>query len=222
MPNHITNVLTITAINVQQIKEEIAGPERLFDFNSVIQMPESLHIEASTFVEAAEWLQGGDEPRFGNKTKEEWLKLFGDKADEILRQGALRITNKKSFGFADWYGWAPANWGTKWNSYDNAERGESIKFETAWCCPEPVMKALSAKYPDAEFKLEYADEDRGSNCGTLIFKSGAMEIIEIAPTWSEQSEKEHRKWRKFALQLQHPGADPKDHGMDDNYEYIEE
>jgi len=221
MPNHITNVLTITAPNVPQIMAEIAGPERLIDFNNIIQMPKSLKIEASTWVEAAEWLQGGDEPRFNQKTKEEWLALFGDKAEETLRQGSLRISNKKSYGYADWYGWAPNNWGTKWNSYDCAMRGDLIKFETAWNYPEPVMKALSAKYPEAEFKLDYADEDMGSNCGTVIFKAGAKEIIEIAPSWSLLSPADQRKWREFAFKLRYPGADPKDHDMNEHYEYIE-
>lgn len=222
MPNHITNVLTITAENADQIKAEIAGSERLIDFNAVIKMPESLMIEASTFVEAAAWIAGGDEPKYNQKTKDEWLSLFAEQREILLEQGRKHNANISRYGYANWYGWAPDYWGTKWNAYDTAMRGDSIKFETAWCFPEPVMIALSAKYPAAEFRLDYADEDTGSNCGTVVFRAGAKEIIDVAPPWSEQSDADHRKWRKFAFLLQYPGESPLDHDMDENYEYIEE
>lgn len=59
-------------------------------------------------------------------------------------------------GFADWYEWCLANWGTKWSSYDH-EVGElgagtfRFKFETAWSFPTPIFEALIERYPTLTF-----------------------------------------------------------------------
>jgi hypothetical protein len=82
--------------------------------------------------------------------------------------------------FPDWYVWSNDNWGTKWNAYGqdnpvNQSRGNSdpIRFSTAWSTPYPVMVALSAKYPDLTIRVDYADEDAGSNCGFYVLKNGS-------------------------------------------------
>ena len=56
-------------------------------------------------------------------------------------------------GFADWYDWSIANWGTKWNAYDHQRLTDSaIYFETAWSAPTPVLEAMAAKFPEVDWK----------------------------------------------------------------------
>ncbi|MFQ9830242.1 MAG: hypothetical protein ACLRXR_09100 [Alistipes putredinis] len=54
-------------------------------------------------------------------------------------------------------------------------------FGTAWSTPEPIIKALSVKYPDVTFEVEYADEDVGNNVGSYSYKSGEqIHFIEMS------------------------------------------
>lgn len=49
------------------------------------------------------------------------------------------------YGYSDWYGWAVANWGTKWGCYENeyqeglflvdGQKGALYSFTTAWSPP---------------------------------------------------------------------------------------
>ncbi len=77
----------------------------------------------------------------------EIIATFEDQSDEA-RQAAEAAT-----GYKDWYNWRIASWGTKWNA-DTLYAGMidgmiyDCVFETAWSCPEPVLRALAAKYPE--------------------------------------------------------------------------
>jgi hypothetical protein len=75
-----------------------------------------------------------------------------------------------------WYNWRIQNWGTKWNAYDVDVIDDEIIFNTAWSTPLPVLLLLSTKFPEVEFRLKYACEDIGYNCGAIVFKGG--EILE--------------------------------------------
>jgi len=64
------------------------------------------------------------------------------------------------YGFADWYSWCVANWGTKWSSYDCGDWDHggahaSWYFSTAWAPPVPVIAVLGPKYPTLTFELTY-------------------------------------------------------------------
>ncbi|EDT5022270.1 hypothetical protein AHN18_004025 [Salmonella enterica subsp. enterica] len=98
----------------------------------------------------------------------------------------------------------------------------SIRFETAWNCPEPIFHEMARRFPHLELHIRYADEDMGSNCGSVLFKNGRWDCDFIAPRWSEQTEEEHLKWRKFAFQVRYPGDTPQQHGMNDEYEYVDD
>ena len=83
--------------------------------------------------------------------------------------------------------WARAHWGTKWNAYDTERRAEDqLKFETAWSHPDPVIIALSEKFPEAEIHVRYADEDLGSNFGEYFLLNG--EITQSTEFESEEAE----------------------------------
>jgi hypothetical protein len=92
--------------------------------------------------------------------------------NNIIKQPEVFPTN--------WRDWAMDNWGTKWNCYEvgewDLEDGQAeIQFDTAWSTPAAAMIALSEQWPALTFRIEYADEDIGYNCGIYTLKAGMVE-----------------------------------------------
>lgn len=174
-----------------------------FDFNKIIPMPEELNITSGTETdrgialvdansnEAKTMLGYNWKDDNGNKIttyaqlKEYLLSSYkGEdgrkRLAECLKLGQQAIDNLKKYGYKDWYNWAYANWGTKWNSYSSYIEDNVITFDTAWSCPEPVFRKLSQMFPKVEIKVEFADEDIGSNCGILTCKNGRVSFEDRA------------------------------------------
>lgn len=109
------------------------------------------------------------EEKFKDKSQSELFAAF-------IEQGQQYVHNALEYGSTTWYDWCNKNWGTKWNAYD-VEVGEdgTITFNTAWATPEPVIKALSQKYPDIAVHIKWADEDLGHNVGTGEYRNGVLE-----------------------------------------------
>jgi hypothetical protein len=171
MPNHITNILEI-----DKNQEEIAGlmqnGEELFDFNRIIPLPKEL-----------EGTQSPAEIVPDDKIKEKllaWEKKNSEDSHSFKQGRPISETESKEliakYGANDWYDWCLANWGTKWNSYEvsYSDDKKKIVFDTAWSCPLSVIEALSKKFKDTTFILKYADEDIGSNCGTVVLLNGEI------------------------------------------------
>lgn len=98
-------------------------------------------------------------------------------------------SGKHEDGVVCWYEWNVQNWGTKWGAYDLEIRDDStVKFETAWSHPLPVMEALSRKFPHKGLVVQYADEDFGANCDAYSMQDGI--IIESAG-FDDSSEEAH-------------------------------
>ena len=76
--------------------------------------------------------------------------------------------------------WSIENWGTKWNSYGyedlpSYEEGcASLRFQTAWSAPEPILHKLSEMYLDVTFSNCWADEDFGYNVGEREYRNGEV------------------------------------------------
>ena len=184
MPNHVTNRLRIngTPEQVQTVREAIKGvwkkePDtpRPLDFEKLIPMPETLDVTSGSESTVAQWEAGYKDHR--GRT------AYKPPAHVIERANANRELvdkikeNIRVHGYPTWYEWAIAKWGTKWNAYSQTEiEPNLIQFDTAWSCPIPVLEVLAAKFPEVEFVCEFADEDIGSNQGTLTFRNG--ELIE--------------------------------------------
>ena len=87
--------------------------------------------------------------------------------------GNMYINNILQYGYDTWYDWSCANWGTKWNAYDDYldEPTSQIFFNTAWSCPISVLDKLAeiCYEHNVSFSGKWADEDRGCNVG--IFES---------------------------------------------------
>jgi hypothetical protein len=204
MPNHITNILKVNSDNYQEILESLKGEESV-DFNTVIPMPEDL-INSQSNTE--EYLFEKEIlpviPEEYRDTVENRLQYFKENLEILLNPQhdlSTVIQNYIKYGYTSWYPWSIAHWGTKWNAYQCSEGDEpdTIIFQTAWSMPDAFFYALSAKFPDAEFIVEYADEDVGNNCGIATFKNGILQKL-----W-EPSEEEFEHV-KFACQV--IGYDP--------------
>lgn len=100
---------------------------------------------------------------------------------DYIYRGNLGTEEKQLYGKNNWYDWSIANWGTKWNSYENFydEDMKTLSFQTAWSAPRPVIKQLAKRFPDVRFTHEWADEDMGYNVGTAEYADGKVKSENI-------------------------------------------
>lgn len=68
-------------------------------------------------------------------------------------------------GYANWYDWAIAVWGTKWNAFHFSEEphlpGDTeyeCSFDTAWSYPQALFERLEDMYPDLKMEVAFFDE----------------------------------------------------------------
>lgn len=174
MPNHCTNTLTfygsdaeLTAIRIALVSD--AEPIRLIDFNRLIPMPPELRdvtspVQIVTEEERQQAIAKRDAMR-GTPQAEFYTTL--------PITAAMQADYRARYGADNWYDWATRNWGTKWNAYDvddawsmlPSDRGRAcmaITFDTAWGPPDPVLRALEAKFPTVHFVHEFEIE---GGCG---------------------------------------------------------
>lgn len=160
---------------------------RFPDFNKIIPMPESLNITSDNFVSAMDSNRFHKDDLFLESLKN--VKEYAEKqneheegrGEETIKNFLTGVDNYLRYGYATWYGWAPDNWGTKWNAYSCKKVNDNtFTFETAWSGVPDLMKEMSKLYPNVTFEYAWADEDTGSNCGRATFKTGLADIEEIA------------------------------------------
>lgn len=92
----------------------------------------------------------------------------------LEQYGEMYYNNISKYKYFDWYSWSIANWGTKWNAYNDAITDKYVSFDTAWSMPEPIITKLSQELPNIELFVLYADEDIGSNYGAFAIKNGVI------------------------------------------------
>jgi hypothetical protein len=166
MPNWITNNVELRGNKrqVEAILEFVKSDEREFDFNKIAPIPKELeNTQAPTkIISQKEYDEQEERLARGELTESE--KSWGISRGLTLE---LSMEYKKRFGDDNWYDWQCSNWGTKWNISDNV-----ISFNTAWSAPEPIFVALSEKFPEVEFFIQFADEDFGHNVGEVSLIGG--------------------------------------------------
>lgn len=194
MPNHVLNRITPDCDEkkrreiMEAVKNDEAGIVSI-DFQKIIPMPESLNIESGSNTRKALGLYQmylkANESAMAEGRKEELekhvssLEIEYPDAARLFALGKQYYENTQKYGSPTWYEWAPQNWGTKWNAYDfenvsNKDSVDSMTFHTAWSAAIPVLKKLSAMYPDASFQFEWADEDIGYNLGSMTVHNGEV------------------------------------------------
>lgn len=190
MPNHVKNILKMKGISELPIFRADEDGNKALDFNALIPMPVSLMKESgsweTTAIEAVltaihtplrkEWLNFSYTPR-GN-LEERINRMLEDKnccantREELIDCGLQYLRNAALYGSTSWYHWCINNWGTKWNAYECDVKEDVVEFETAWSCPEPIIKKLAEMYPDIEIEHMWADEDMGNNSGCVKYYKG--------------------------------------------------
>lgn len=154
MPNNVENTLTVTGDNadLKKLKSLMQGKESKFDFNKILPSPDVFRNVVSGFT------------RIGGRGHKLWRSLKGkDGKEKNIAIPARTLKEwKKKYGADNWYEWQVANWGTKWNAYNVSFcGGDGILeyfFDTAWSSPEPVVMALSKKFPSLDFKVDVGGE----------------------------------------------------------------
>ena len=109
-----------------------------------------------------------------NMTDEDF-EMISMSRDRYICIGERVVDNVEKYGASTWFHWRMENWGTKWNAYDT-EAGDDneLVFCTAWKAPHPVIEKLAKMNPELVIRHEWADEDTGHNCGSRIYKDGAL------------------------------------------------
>jgi hypothetical protein len=86
--------------------------------------------------------------------------------------------NVAKYGYADWYSWNVANWGTKWDvgpldcDFLETENGVStlyLNFDSAWSPPVEALRKIHEKYSPRGLKMEGEYIETGcSFLGTVV------------------------------------------------------
>jgi hypothetical protein len=188
MPNWVECELIVSG-EPDRLKEFInfvKSDETVFDFNKIVPMPESLHLEAGAAemgyeVKYGDYTQYLDAPwvkEAGVTTKEGLIKLIEDKHPEYIEMAEQYKFNLDTYGSRHWYDWSIENWGTKWNASDT-ERDDDCDsvieytFNTAWAPPEPVILSASKQFLNLNFELNYFEGGMGFK-GTYIVENGEV------------------------------------------------
>ena len=127
--------------------------------------------------------------------------------DEFLSLGKKYLDNQIMHGAPTWYHWCIENWGTKWNlGATDCElvNNQTLSFSTAWSYPQPVIEALSRKFPEVEFAIQWADEDLGNNVGTATYKGGDIVDEYVPEPYSKEA---------YELAFEIESAEPEDFSM---------
>jgi hypothetical protein len=187
MPNWVTHIITLEGNKkqIEALKKHVHTKESEFDFNKIIPVPKELMVEGSDMY-AKEFLE-----KYKNAPMKEIIDERLDQSIEYFLyekecagnvMTAKEITDTKQMvhnyfkhGYVYWYDWQIDHWGVKWGADGASVSDECITFNTAWSTPEPVIIALSKLYPKVIIKVDYADEDLGSNCGTYTCINGRID-----------------------------------------------
>lgn len=115
-----------------------------------------------------------------------------DGLDEDDRKNAIQAVKAiEATGYANWYDWRIDNWGCKWDADSEisesssftepfADPGLVVDLSTPWSPPAGIMKRLTDMYPEAVFKLRWADEDDFGNAqGMMSATAGVVTEMEI-------------------------------------------
>ena len=205
MPNHVTNKVRAPAYVLKSLINESGR----IDFNTILpfrgEFPwDGISGQAETAAEAITAQPHNGHPLIAglerrNRADANVLQL----SEECFEQFIQMLRNKRSSGHFHSLDFARDAWGTKWNAYDQVidlDAGE-LSFDTAWSCPLPVLMELSKRHPDEEITVRYADEDLGSNCGTVKLKAGETVSSEVAGRWDAMGEQEQQLWTAWARDL---------------------
>jgi len=205
MPNHVTNKVNAPA----HVLKALINEGGKIDFNTILPFRgvfpwDGISGQAETAAEAITAQPLNNHPLIAGLERRHRAEAnVMQLSEECFEQFIQMLRNKRTSGHFHSLDFAREVWGTKWNAYDQVislDAGE-LSFDTAWSCPMPVLAELSKRHPDDLITVRYADEDLGSNCGTVRLKAGETVSFEVAGRWDDMSEEQRRQWTAWAREL---------------------
>ncbi|HIF9442162.1 TPA: hypothetical protein ACX6SK_002417 [Photobacterium damselae] len=190
MPNHILNIIEIETEDKQQQDQSILSVlngQGEFDFNRFIPMPAILrNTQSPNLLNPDECRKKTGYTDWYNWSNDLWgtkWNAYNQKLNyELLDFKPWHLSHRPKDFFMDPKIRAYVKRQNKKRfkrSIKENQAPESIVFFTAWGHPEKIMLAMSKKYPDIYFKIRFADEDLGRNCGVYILKDGKLFDIKL-------------------------------------------
>jgi len=164
MPNYVRNLIKIVGGDFQTVADFMKSEERPFDFNKLIPMPPTMlylkkynGISRQSELGFKYWSAPTKTDKYALIAE---IKAKGYDLRSTLKEGLDRYLAYKDCGHWNSLDWAVANWQTKWNALDvNVNPSDrTIFFNTAWCAPIPIYKALAKKFPTHKISVKYYDE----------------------------------------------------------------
>ncbi len=214
MPNHITNILKFEGSPnaVKRLLESIKGEgDRLISFFRIIppgpEIVQDLDGYPCNVEDVASWCMGlapeydfqryamiapptDRDSREPIKVKAPHSGFVGSLSDADFELLIRYLRAHRACGVFHIMDFATGEWGTKWDAYAQSfDADGSLRFDTAWAHPKPVMLALSRQHPEVTILAEWADEDTGSNFGRVTYCNGITTPDKTIP---EEGTKEAR------------------------------
>jgi len=175
MPNWTGNTLTLQAecdegrkalahfVQTAMVQGEGEGPR--FSFEGHVPMPKALKIGGAPFAKIK------DEAGLMNALKDLQNPELNEHQKESIAKNIQQYQNKKQLGYADWYSWSIAKWGTKWDACDPHVEEETeekflVHFNTAWNAPFMWLEAIlnNEEYLPLFISLVFENEGEGDWC----------------------------------------------------------
>ncbi|MGP4995485.1 DUF1281 family ferredoxin-like fold protein [Glutamicibacter ardleyensis] len=199
MPNHVQNQITAPAEVIEAITRGYT-PEEIQAYKDEIEELRESELTQWFTAESRELALKSREAAVVEMLTEK-ITDFNMVIPQPVNIETGGCSRQHDEGVTCWYEWNPRNWGTKWNGYDteieyNEDGNAKLRFQTAWSHPMPVIEALSAKFPEAEIQVSYADEDLGYNLGKYEVLNGARTDLEDLDFGSDEA-------NEFAAQLKY-------------------
>lgn len=185
MPNYCENVLRISGPETDI--DEFVTAITVYDgtLNIAGQLPMPVELEGTSFT------------------------IYNDHPDNqelIAAQKAKQEANVAKYGYADWYDWARANWGTKWGDFDHYYNERScgeheIQYMTAWCpFIDSFWEVVSAKWPTLTFTVTYDEPGMGFiggakyHNGKVLFERYIDDVSQILGDLDWEDDDARDKW----------------------------
>ena len=175
MPNWVTHRFTVLAGDCP-----FRDQGEALDFNRIVPMPEELKIDEILPYHLEERVVKAA------STADPEAAIEAESLQEEERAIAFRLLgNLRRFGYASWYSWSCAHWGTQWNACGTPCERDSesaFHFVTAWATPEPLFQAIATKHSNLIAMVEYADQILGQSVGIYRLDEGNLSHEDLTGT----------------------------------------
>lgn len=187
MPNNITNVITVTEGDFDEVATFVKSEKRNFDFNTLIPCPKEFEqfdgVSANDEKAVAFWAAYFDNTQSAeNKqaTAKELLEIPSAFMDKSIKDGLKRYKLFEKYGDFDSYYWCLKHWNCKWDATDSEiyAKKKTFFFQTPWNAPFPIYKALAKKFQKHKFQVYFADLEGFWFAGRAVCEKGNVVLLQ--------------------------------------------